>query len=72
MNRTHLSQSFKIEIKNPESQAVLLSLVQQMVSGDIGAIKTEVKNNNYMENSKSNERHNNFMGDTTRTNNNNN
>ena len=47
MNRGHLSQSFKIEIKNPESQAVLLSLVQQMVSGDIGAVKSDLKINNY-------------------------
>lgn len=30
-----MANSFKIEMNNPESQAVLLTLVSQLVSGDI-------------------------------------
>jgi hypothetical protein len=32
-----------------------------MVSGDIGAVKSDIKINNYTENTKSSERDNNFM-----------
>ena len=71
MNRTHLAQSFRIEIKSPDSQAVLLSLVQQMVSGDVGAVRNDVKVNNYFEpastSTKTSERSNNFMGETKQT-----
>lgn len=48
INRSHLAQSFRIEIKNPDSQAVLLSMVQQMVTGDVGAVKSEPKINNFV------------------------
>ena len=33
MNRMELANNFNIEMKNPQSQAVLLSLVSQLVSG---------------------------------------
>jgi hypothetical protein len=35
MERTDLAQQFKIEIKNPQSQAVLLTIVSQLFHGDI-------------------------------------
>jgi hypothetical protein len=45
INRTHnisrgaLAEQFRIEIRNPEAQAVLISMVTQMVSGEVGAVR---------------------------------
>jgi len=35
INRNALANNFNIEMKNPEAQAVLLTLVSQLLSGDI-------------------------------------
>lgn len=43
INRTSLAQEFQIQINNPESQAVLLSLVSQLVSGNINLSKNNFK-----------------------------
>lgn len=45
ISRRSLAEQFRIEIKNPESQAVLISMVTQMVSGDVGAVRQPLKNN---------------------------
>lgn len=42
-------------------------MVQQMVTGDVGAIKTEPKINNFVE-TKASDRTNNFMGDSGKSN----
>lgn len=35
LERLSLANNFHVEMKNPETQAVLLTLVSQLVSGDI-------------------------------------
>ena len=39
MSRRALVDQFRIEIKNPDAQAVLVSMVSQMVSGEVGAMR---------------------------------
>jgi hypothetical protein len=49
INRAALTERFKVEIKNAESKPVLLGLVEQMVTGEVGAIRANVVTNNFVE-----------------------
>ena len=54
MNRRGLAEQFRIEIKNPDAQAVLVSMVTQMLSGEVGelrgvnASREQVMSNNFV------------------------